>query len=137
AFKVTLATREGNTVVARFVPAEGYYLYRDKISFSVPKDASIAITKVELPPGEKKSDPNFGETVVFHAPFEALVALDRRPGGEERISVDAKYQGCSEKGLCYPPAKKRFDLVLAAWQPGGTSMDVATREPAPKTAEPA
>jgi len=136
AFKVTLAAREGNTVVARFAPAEGYYLYRDKISFSVPKDAGISITKVELPPGEKKSDPNFGETVVFHAPFEAVVTLDRKPGGEERIAVDAKYQGCSEKGLCYPPAKKRFDLVLAAWQPGGTRMDAVAREPAPKTAEP-
>ncbi len=74
AFKVTLTAREGNTVVARFAPAEGYYLYRDKISFSIPKDAGIAITKVELPPGEKKSDPNFGETVVFHAPFEAVCA---------------------------------------------------------------
>ena len=34
-----------------------------------------------------------------------------------RVSIEARYQGCSEKGLCYPPAKKRFDLTLAAWSP--------------------
>jgi thiol:disulfide interchange protein DsbD len=48
-----------------------------------------------------------------------VITLDRGNAYESaRLSVEARYQGCSEKGLCYPPAKKNFDLTLAAWQPG-------------------
>ncbi len=145
AFKVDVKVKDAHTLVATFSPADSYYLYRDKIGFTASGEPGISITNVELPPGEKKSDPNFGDTVVFHKPFQATIALDRSTvRNVTRVSVDARYQGCSEKGLCYPPAKKRFDLTLAAWSPaksrtgaaltkgpgGGAESTVATASPA-------
>ncbi len=130
AFKVDVKVKDAHTLVASFSPADSYYLYRDKIGFATSGAPGISIAKVELPPGEKKSDPNFGDTVVFHRPFEAIIALDRSKVPDvTRVSIDARYQGCSEKGLCYPPAKKRFDLTLAAWSPAdsGTGAAVAKR----------
>jgi thiol:disulfide interchange protein DsbD len=119
AFKVDVKVRDAHTLVAELTPADTYYLYRDKIAFAAPKDSGISIAKVSLPRGEKKSDPNFGDTEVFHKPVQAVITLDRGNAYESaRLSVEARYQGCSEKGLCYPPAKKNFDLTLAAWQPG-------------------
>ncbi len=116
AFKVDVKARDAHTLVASFSPADTYYLYRDKISFAASGAPGIAIAKVELPPGEKKADPTFGDTDVFHKPFQAIIELDRSTLRDAaRISIDARYQGCSEKGLCYPPAKKRFDLTLVAW----------------------
>ena len=118
AFKVDVKVKDEHTVVATFSPAESYYVYRDKVGFATSGESGVSIAKVELPPGEKKSDPNFGDTVVFHRPFQAVIALDRgKVRDATQVSVDARYQGCSEKGLCYPPAKKRFDLTLAAWSP--------------------
>jgi thiol:disulfide interchange protein DsbD len=116
AFKVDVKVKDAHTLVASFSPADSYYLYRDKIGFATSGAPGIAIAKVELPPGEKKSDPTFGDTEVFHRPFQAVITLDRSTVRDAtRMSIDARYQGCSEKGLCYPPAKKRFDLTLAAW----------------------
>ena len=118
AFQVDVKVRDAQTLVAELKPADTYYLYRDKIAFAVPKESGVSIVKVVLPRGDKKSDPNFGDTEVFHKPVQALITLNRSGArGATHVSVEARYQGCSEKGLCYPPAKNRFDLTLAAWQP--------------------
>jgi thioredoxin:protein disulfide reductase len=118
AFRVDVKVQDAHTLVAEFAPADTYYLYRDKIAFLLSKDSGISIAKVSLPPGEMKSDPNFGDTEVFHRPFQAVLTLDRsRARDALRLLVEARYQGCSEKGLCYPPAKKSFDLALAAARP--------------------
>ena len=118
AFKVDVKVKDAQTLVAEFTPADTYYLYRDRIRFAVPKESDISIARVSIPPGEMKSDPNFGDTEVFHKPFQAVITLDRAQSRDAlRLLVEARYQGCSEKGLCYPPAKRSFDLTLAAWQP--------------------
>ena len=124
AFKVRVALREPGTIVADLVPAKGYYLYRDKIAFALPKGSTSALGRIDLPRGEKKDDPNFGPTEVFHRPVQARIALAN--GAEQRIALEVRYQGCADAGLCYPPEKKTFDLVLAAARPGGS---VAAPEP--------
>jgi thiol:disulfide interchange protein DsbD len=118
AFQVDVNVRDAQTLVAELKPADTYYLYRDKIAFAVPRESGVSIAKVVLPRGDKKSDPNFGATEVFHRPVQAVITLNRSGARDAtRVSVEARYQGCSEKGLCYPPAKKSFDLTLAAWRP--------------------
>lgn len=130
AFKVDVKVKDANTLIAEFSPAQTYYLYRDKIAFALPKESVVGISKISLPRGEMKSDPTFGDTEVFHKPFQALIALDRaKARGAERIALEARYQGCSEKGLCYPPATKTFDLKLAAWQPPGVQTASSSAAP--------
>jgi thiol:disulfide interchange protein DsbD len=119
AFRVEVKTRDAETVVAEFTPAETYYLYRDKTAFEVKAPAEVAVASVDLPRGEVKNDPNFGETHVFHQPFQAVVRLDRPVSG--RLTLAATFQGCSEKGLCYPPITKTFNLDLAAAEAAGSS----------------
>ncbi|MSQ58817.1 MAG: protein-disulfide reductase DsbD [Betaproteobacteria bacterium] len=114
AFKVNLTAKDAHTLVAEFKPAEGYYLYRDKTSASIAKGSGVSIDKFTLPRGEKKSDPNFGDTEVFHRPFQAIASLKRTDAAKQEIAVDLKFQGCSEKGLCYPPTTKSVQLTLAA-----------------------
>ena len=143
AFKIDARVVDAQTVAVEFKPEQTYYLYRDKIAFELPKDARIAIAKVDLPRGEMKSDPNFGDTEVFHGPVQALVKLDRSSArAGTLLPLIARYQGCSEKGLCYPPSKKSFDLTLAAWKPDASpappAQAAATRsEPTAASAPPA
>ncbi len=124
AFKLALSARDAQTLVADFTPAEGYYLYRDKIKFTLKDAAGASIVKVELPKGEAKTDPNFGTMEVYHHPFQALLQLQ---GASGKITVQATYQGCSEKGVCYPPQNKTFTLDLPASKPA----DAQTAEPVP------
>jgi thiol:disulfide interchange protein DsbD len=127
AFKVSVRAQDAKTLVADFEPAQSYYLYRDKIKFSLPKNPGVTIAEVVLPRGELKSDPNFGDTEVFHRAFQARIRLDRADPGARQVALEAGYQGCAEKGLCYPPTKKTFELTLASLS---SDSRVATRKPA-------
>ncbi|MDP2963343.1 MAG: protein-disulfide reductase DsbD [Sulfurimicrobium sp.] len=117
AFKLALTARDAQTLVADFTPAEGYYLYRDRIKFVLKDAEGVSIAKIELPKGETKTDPSFGATEVYHHPFQALVHLQ---GAAGKLTLQATYQGCSEKGVCYPPQNKTFTLDLPASMPSGT-----------------
>jgi thiol:disulfide interchange protein DsbD len=112
AFKLAVKTIDKDTLQASFTIADNYYLYRDKIKFSLKGGTSI--DTVILPKGEIKADPSFGNTEVYHRSFQATIKLKREGGGEQAVSLAAAYQGCSEKGVCYPPVQKTIALVLPA-----------------------
>ena len=61
-----------------------------------------------MPAGDIKDDPNFGKQEVYHHDFSAEIPV--KTAGE--ITINARYQGCSEKGLCYAPQTKTFKLNL-------------------------
>ncbi|MHB8166130.1 MAG: protein-disulfide reductase DsbD [Sulfuricella sp.] len=111
AFKLAVKAIDKDTLLASFTIAENYYLYRDKIKFSL-KGGSASIASVTLPQGEIKTDPNFGNTEVYHRSFQATIKLKREGNGEQAASLVASYQGCSEKGVCYPPVQKTVALIL-------------------------
>lgn len=114
AFAVEVRSTDANTLVVRLSPAESYYLYRDKLRFTLAAGDRAAIESVKIPPGEPKEDPNFGKTQVFHQPVLAMLRL--KPDGADRqpLTLGVGFQGCSEKGLCYPPAIRQFSLAFTA-----------------------
>ena len=112
AFKLAVKTIDKDTLQASFTIADNYYLYRDKIKFSLK--GGTRIDAVILPKGEIKADPSFGNTEVYHRSFQATIKLKREGSGEQAVSLAAAYQGCSEKGVCYPPVQKTIALVLPA-----------------------
>jgi thiol:disulfide interchange protein DsbD len=114
AFTVEVRAADARMLVARLTPADSYYLYRDKIRFSIASGEKVGIETVQLPPGETKQDPNFGQTEVFHAPVQALIRLKRQTPEQVRVILNVGFQGCSEKGLCYPPVTRQFPIALAA-----------------------
>lgn len=135
AFAIDVRVRDAKTLVVRFVPAETYYLYRDKIGFVVDPGSAVAIDKVELPAGELRKDPNFGDTQVFHRPFEARVRLRSDSSSASTLNLKVSYQGCSEKGLCYPPAHKNFSLKLPSAEAASSPLP-APREAVSREAQP-
>jgi len=109
AFKLNVEAGAGNVLQANFTVVPGYYLYKQRIKFSI-KDASQGkISAIDLPTGEIKEDPNFGKSEVYHHDFIAKINV---AGAAKEIVLDATYQGCSEKGLCYAPQHKTFNLSL-------------------------
>jgi len=121
AFGLDLIARDAHSVQANFRVTPTYYLYRDKITFT-SKDGAAKVVSVDLPRGEIKHDPNFGDTEVFHRSFQALVTLERPGNAAGTVTLNAVYQGCSEQGLCYPPVTKTLLVSMP---------DAATGRPAP------
>jgi thiol:disulfide interchange protein DsbD len=114
AFQTSLSALDGQTLRAHFKLAPDYYLYKNKIQFSVKSPADVKLLGVALPAGDIKQDPNLGRLEVYHHDFDAQIQLQRAPGSRSDIVVEATYQGCSEKGVCYPPIVKSFKLSLPA-----------------------
>ena len=110
AFKLVLTSVAANELAADFVIAPGYYLYKDRIKFELQSPQGANISSVVLPAGEEKNDPNFGKMQVFHHDFSGQIKLANITGNS--VTVQAVYQGCSEKGLCYPPQRKTYTLTL-------------------------
>ncbi len=113
AFVLQISARDADTLQADFTITPGYYLYRDKIHFTVAAGAA-KITAIKLPEGELKQDPNFGTTVVYHHSFQAEIELSRADKDATHLTLNASYQGCSDKGLCYPSQDKALPLDLPA-----------------------
>jgi thiol:disulfide interchange protein DsbD len=111
AFSLQLIVRDAETIQANYKITPGYYLYRDKIKFS-SNDERVTIAAVNLPRGDIKQDPNFGEMEVFHQSFQAEVKLERHSDAPMNLVLDAAYMGCSEDGLCYPPITKTLSVSL-------------------------
>jgi len=88
--------------------APGDYLYRDKIAVKPAGGETVAVT---TPPGQIKDDPTFGATEVYHDHVAANVAAAGLPAIGQVIVI---YQGCAERGICYPPVRKSIDLATMA-----------------------
>jgi thioredoxin:protein disulfide reductase len=117
AFKVEAGLVDASHAQLKFVVAPGHYLYRERIQLVLPAGDTATIA---LPAGETKNDPNFGEQQVFHHDTLAEVTF----AGAAPATLQVRYQGCSEKGLCYPPQTK--SLPLAADSPI-TNQPLATQ----------
>ncbi|HSH86046.1 MAG TPA: protein-disulfide reductase DsbD [Methylophilus sp.] len=113
AFRVEAVLADQTHAQVKFVIAPGHYLYRERIQL-LPADQKATIS---LPPGESKNDPNFGQQQVFHRDTVAEVIFPETAPAMLQI----RYQGCSEKGLCYPPQTKSLPLTLSATPPALTS----------------
>ncbi len=85
----------------KFNIAPGYYLYKSKIKVSI--DPSLDY-KIILSKGKIKEDEFFGKQEVFYK--LAAVKLLSKTLFHENYKVTLEYQGCSDKGLCYPPVSK-------------------------------
>ncbi len=119
------ATPEGpDQVRLRWVIADRYYLYRDRIKVKTDTPG-VVLGKTDFPPGILKNDEYFGEQVIYHGELSARVPLSRAAGGAQPLALAVTYQGCAEAGLCYPPITKTFDLQLPASSAGGSAVAAA------------
>jgi len=103
---------EGNRFVARWVIAEGHYLYQDKMGI-IPSSENIKTFPLQLSPGEEKQDPIFNKLLyVYHDSAEVSLPIANTNGANDAV-FKVKYQGCSEiSGICYPPQTREITVRL-------------------------
>lgn len=115
--------------------AEGTYLYKDKLHIAIEGSPDVALGAFEWPMPEIKKDSilpdgSTGDVPVYHRAIDLSVPLLRGSTAPTQITLVAKYQGCAERGLCYPPITKRVTLDL----PAAAQAVTLTASPAVKPA---
>ena len=116
AFAFSARGVDDRTVEARFVIADGYYLYRDRIKFTIEPGT---LGEATLPPGKPKEDQFFGKVETYRNQVVIKLPLDAAAPGRA-VTVNAESQGCADLGVCYPPQIQKVTLTLpvAGGRPG-------------------
>jgi len=107
AFPLSVFAIDEKTLVITWLIQEGYYLYKDQMSF-VPDGAIIA--NIAFPEAKLKQDEFFGEVRVYEKPIEIVVTLSEIQN--DVIALSIGYQGCWNGGVCYPPENNLIRVSL-------------------------
>jgi thiol:disulfide interchange protein DsbD len=112
AFQFFATLKNPNTLHVNWVIAEGYYLYRDKIKLSLPAAENIQLGSFSMPQGKPYHDEAFGDIQIFHQELSFDVPLLSNAKTAETLTLLAQYQGCADRGVCYPPMEKTVTLAI-------------------------
>jgi thiol:disulfide interchange protein DsbD len=107
------AADTGNAIEIDWVVEDGYYLYRNKMSYASGSD-SIVFGNFELPQGEHHEDEFFGVQQVFRNRFYVSIPYTIVGDPPDSVELVIKSQGCADIGLCYPPQTWTETIELVA-----------------------
>ncbi|MET0071003.1 MAG: protein-disulfide reductase DsbD [Candidatus Thiodiazotropha sp.] len=143
AYKLSVSVEDGTHIRLYWSIADGTYLYQDNVALSIPESETVALGEVKLPPAEIKKDSvrpdgSIGDIAVYHNEIDLIVPLVRSTPEADEFTLEARYQGCAEIGVCYPPISKQFTLSLPAISAAQASeiADTTTAAPASPAGEP-
>jgi len=136
AFGFEAIAGDGDTLLLRFTPAPGYYLYRDKTTLRLDADG-IAPGKPQWPAGQTHRDEHFGDVIVYFQPVDVAVPLLRTKPDAQTVTLRATFQGCQNDGICYPPMTRSVKIALPRGhvrsEPVPTAADATATDPAATT----
>ncbi|MGV3743058.1 MAG: protein-disulfide reductase DsbD domain-containing protein, partial [Burkholderiaceae bacterium] len=110
AFQFSAGMRDAKTIEVRYAIADGYYMYRERFAFRAD---GARLGEAVLPKGIIKFDETFQKDVES---YRKQIVITLPVESEGRFTLTVTSQGCSDKGLCYPPMELKVQLPQAARQ---------------------
>ncbi len=101
AFRVS-ASVEGKDIRVRWIIADGYYLYRQKIDIKA-ESPDLVLAAPELPKAPSKPILILELRKSTASRPKAQWRTRRLDAGAHPMQIKVTYQGCADAGLCYPP----------------------------------
>jgi len=114
AFAFEAIAGDGDTILLRFTPAKGYYLYRDRNRFEIRGADGIRAGAPRWPRGQSHHDAHFGDVTVYFDQVDVPLPLVRTTAEAAEVDVVATFQGCQDEGICYPPMTRTVRVALPA-----------------------
>jgi thiol:disulfide interchange protein DsbD len=106
---------EGDTLVAEYQIAPGYYMYRERFDFLIESsDAPTRFDVAVIPAGKVKEDEFFGKMETYRDSVKIKLPLLFEGPAASRLQVKMTSQGCADIGVCYPPLKQALAVELAS-----------------------
>ncbi|MEO1884599.1 MAG: protein-disulfide reductase DsbD, partial [Methylococcales bacterium] len=125
AFKFYAQSLDSKTIDVHWQIAEGYYLYREKITLTIPNTKNVKLGAYVLPHGIPKSDEAFGEVEIFHNALSFSIPVVQSINPPVPFELKADFQGCAEVGVCYPPMSKTIAIEPGPIQSNATQKPIA------------
>ena len=114
AFRFEAIANTPGELLVRLTPAPGYYLYRDKTTFTLDGADGAQLAAPHFPPTRSHRDEHFGEVAVWFDQAEIPVGVARRDAAAQTLTLRASFQGCQDDGICYPPMSRTLQVALPA-----------------------
>ncbi|HDS0950647.1 TPA: protein-disulfide reductase DsbD [Stenotrophomonas maltophilia] len=130
AFGFDAIASDGNTLLLRFSPAPGYYLYRDRTSLKLEGSAGVLADKPRWPAAQSHRDEHFGDVSVYFNQVEVPLPLRRTRTEAVDSTLVVTFQGCQTDGICYPPMTRRVKLSIPTGTLTAGGQAAATDAPA-------
>ena len=114
AFGFEAIAGSATSLLLRFTPAPGYYLYRDRSGFAI-EGQDVRLGTPAWPPATSHFDDHFGAVSVYFSEIEVPLPVARLAAGPaQTVRLTATFQGCQDDGICYPPMTRVVELGLPA-----------------------
>lgn len=123
AFKSTARVLDERTVEVEFQVAPGYYLYREQFKFDT---SGATLAPAQIPTGKVKFDETFQKQVETHRDLIRIAVPVTQSAARFKLAVT--YQGCADKGLCYPPSQMNAEVSLMGFGGDGSVKVLPGRE---------
>ncbi len=104
AFKISSKVK-GENVIVTIKLADKIHIYDEELKFKVVKPIKLDLTKDAIKPKAHKDSMGslvYDQDIVIKLPLSKI--------NQKNFTLKVNLMGCSDKGLCYPPFSKTFDL---------------------------
>lgn len=137
AFQFLATVKDDHTLHVSWLIADGYYLYKNKLALAVAENSQTRLADLRslLPVGETHLDEEFGQVEVYRNELSLDVPLQRLSMVAEALELTAKFQGCADRGVCYPPMTSKVGLELPAASSLQPAVSTATARPQASVSE--
>ena len=104
AFKLEVVYNKLNQIELTWLIDNQCFLYKDKLEFYISPEQNFSLRTKNI--AIKQDDVYFGNVEVYYQELNYVLSGDF----SEEATIDLVYQGCNEKGFCYPPINKQILL---------------------------
>lgn len=111
-----VVTDTGDALEIDWAVEDGYYLYKNKLSFDVAT-AGVRLLPYELPEGLHHEDEFFGAQQVYRNGFVVSIPYAIDGARPDTLELVTRSQGCADLGICFPPQVWTASVELLAGTP--------------------
>jgi len=116
AFALTAQATDRGRIELAWRIADGYYLYRHRMGVQVV-EGGFKANPFELPDGIAYNDEFFGDVETYRHQVTGVLT-GAAANGVDALTLQVRYQGCADVGVCYPPHTRSITVALPGDVPG-------------------
>lgn len=111
AFVPSILKAADGVIELRWFIEPGYYLYRDKINFTLVDADSAEVASFDIDRGVMQNDAYFGNVEILREVAGAKIELAQAQN-LRNATLNIHSQGCADIGVCFPPETTSLPVIF-------------------------
>jgi thiol:disulfide interchange protein DsbD len=109
-FQLSAHLIDPNTFSINWLIKPGFFLYKKRINITPPQFSNIELAPLRLPTPLNFKDSRDQTYLIYRDHLSLPISILGKEPGESLLNVH--YQGCSDKGFCYPPIDIQIKITI-------------------------